>query len=49
MMQDKEVSVKVLKTPAKWYGITYKEDLEEFKTSIKNMKDLEIYPKHLYN
>ena len=27
MMQDNSISVKVLKTPEKWYGITYKEDL----------------------
>ncbi len=48
MMKEKEISLKVLKTPATWYGITYKEDLKEFKQAIEKMKESGIYPKHLY-
>ena len=48
MVQDKQVELKVLKTTSKWYGITYKEDLEEFKIAIENMKKDQTYPKHLY-
>ncbi|MBQ9795996.1 MAG: nucleotidyltransferase [Clostridia bacterium] len=48
MMQDNSVTVKVLTTPEKWYGITYKEDLEEFKIAISNMKKQGVYPMHLY-
>ena len=49
MVSDGEVSLSVLKTSEKWYGITYKEDLEDFKIAIKNMKTSGRYPEHLYN
>lgn len=49
MIQEQEITLKVLQTPSKWYGITYKEDLEEFKLAIENMKKEGVYPQHLYN
>ncbi|MBQ8615033.1 MAG: nucleotidyltransferase [Clostridia bacterium] len=49
MVNDGEVDLKVLTTSAKWYGITYKDDLEEFKLAIQNMKKEKVYPIHLYN
>jgi len=49
MVNDGEAQLKVLSTPSKWYGITYKEDLAEFKQAIEKMKKNGIYPKHLYN
>lgn len=49
MMNDGEIKLCVEKTPAKWFGITYKEDLEEFKLAIDNMKTMGEYPRHLYN
>ncbi|MBE5734910.1 MAG: nucleotidyltransferase [Clostridiales bacterium] len=49
MVQEGEVVLKVEKTPAKWYGITYKEDLEDFKKAIDQMIADGVYPKHLYN
>lgn len=48
MVKDNEVNLLVEKTNEKWYGITYKEDLEEFKLAIQNMKKDGEYPKHLY-
>lgn len=48
MLQNKEVELVVETTCAKWYGITYKEDLENFKQAIINMKQNQVYPKHLY-
>ncbi|MGN0961907.1 MAG: NDP-sugar synthase [Christensenellales bacterium] len=48
MMRDGEIKLEVETTPAKWYGITYKEDLEEFKLAIENMKKEGVYPEHLY-
>lgn len=39
MLAGGEISVKVLETPSKWYGITYKDDLEDFKSAIKKKKD----------
>lgn len=48
MMGDGDIKLDVKETPSKWYGITYKEDLEEFKEAIVNMKRDGIYPEHLY-
>ena len=48
MMQDKEIKLLVKNTPAKWYGITYKEELEGFKQAISDMKKQGKYPIKLY-
>ena len=48
MIADGEVKLRVGTTNAKWYGITYKEDLAQFKQAIVNMKNKSMYPKHLY-
>jgi len=48
MIQDGEAEMVVRTTEAKWYGITYKEDLEQFKQAIADMKKEGTYPKHLY-
>ena len=48
MISDQEITMKVLNTPSRWYGITYKEDLEDFKKAIQKMKDKNVYPNHLY-
>lgn len=49
MVRDGEVKLAVKPTPAKWYGITYKEDLEDFKKAVEMMKKAGKYPEHLYN
>jgi NDP-sugar pyrophosphorylase family protein len=49
MVQDGEVRLIVESTPSKWYGITYKEDLEDFKVAVEKMKAEGQYPEHLYN
>ena len=38
-----EEKVKVLTTPDKWYGITYKEDLPEIKAAIKKFTQEGLY------
>lgn len=40
--------VSVLSTSAKWYGITYKEDLAEVKDAIKDMVEKGIYKNNLW-
>lgn len=49
MIADKEVKVALKSTPEKWYGITYKEDLDEFVAAIENMRKNGTYPLHLYS
>ena len=48
MMCEGEINLKVIQTPEKWYGITYKEDLQEFKEAVCKMIEDGVYPKHLY-
>lgn len=49
MMRENEIDLIIKQTPSKWYGITYKEDLEQFKQAIRDMHADGSYPKHLYN
>lgn len=46
---EKEWSVNVLPTTAKWYGITYKEDKEGVVEAIEQMISKGEYPKELWN
>lgn len=48
MVFDGSVKLHVLRTDAKWYGITYKEDLEDFQKAIASMRKNGEYPEHLY-
>ena len=43
------VEVDVLKTTARWYGITYKEDKEQLVKSIKDLVQNGTYPSNLWN
>ena len=42
------VNVKVIKTTSKWYGITYKEDLQLIKDEIKKLISYGVYPENLW-
>ena len=48
MIEDGNIVLRLEKTPAKWYGITYKEDLQTLKDAIQEMVKDGKYPKHLY-
>ena len=48
MLKNNEITLSVEETDAKWYGITYKEDLENFVQAIIDMKKQGKYPNHLY-
>ncbi len=41
--------VKVLKSDAKWYGVTYAEDKPVVTKAIKELKDQAVYPKQLWS
>ena len=49
LINNKISSVKVLKTTSKWFGITYKQDLDIVKSEIKNMKQKNQYPQNLWS
>ncbi len=48
MMKEKLVKVKVIKTTAKWHGITYKEDKEGLVKDIQNLIENKEYPEQLW-
>lgn len=49
LIKENKVSVKALQTTSRWFGITYKSDLEIVKTEIQNMKNAHLYPASLWN
>lgn len=49
LIEAKEVTVKVLATDEKWYGITYKEDKVSLVESIKKMIEEGKYPNNLWD
>ncbi|MEG0146764.1 MAG: nucleotidyltransferase, partial [Clostridia bacterium] len=40
--------VQVLPSDAKWYGVTYKEDMPELQAAIARMKLAGAYPERLW-
>ena len=49
LVNEGKVQVDVLSTNARWYGITYKEDKEEFCNKLKKMIDNKEYPNNLWD
>lgn len=45
---EKEATVKVLETSAKWFGVTYKEDKEAAQNELNNLIAGGAYPSHLW-
>ena len=48
-IKENKVSVKVLDTNEKWYGVTYKEDKKDLVEAIRKMIEEKKYPRNLWN
>ena len=48
MINDNKIKIKVVPTEEKWMGITYKEDLDNLKNYLKDLREKGIYPDKLY-
>lgn len=48
LIREGKATVEVLKTDAKWYGVTYQADMPQVQAAIANMKDAGIYPTELW-
>jgi len=48
LVQEGKAKVKVLRTPDKWYGVTYRADKEMVMASLQSMKDKGLYPEKLW-
>ncbi len=47
-IREEKFKCEVIKTDETWYGVTYKEDLENVRQSIKTLITNDIYPKNLW-
>lgn len=48
VIQSGEASVEVLKSDARWFGVTYKEDKAVVQENIEALKRANVYPKNLW-
>ncbi|MDO9542243.1 MAG: nucleotidyltransferase [Kiritimatiellia bacterium] len=48
LIKERKITLKVLDTPAKWLGVTYKEDKPEVAENIRQLINRKIYPTPLW-
>ena len=48
MLKDEVIDVEVVKTNANWFGVTFKEDREQVKNSLKKLAETGVYPNSLW-
>lgn len=48
LIKEGKARIKVLTSPDKWCGVTYKEDKEDVKNALEAMKDKGMYPEKLW-
>lgn len=49
LLQEKKISVKVLRSEDEWFGVTYKEDKEAVVNAVKGLIEKGMYPSVLYS
>ncbi len=49
ILKSGKATVEVLKSDAKWFGVTYKEDKEIVQNAIRELKTKNVYPKNLWD
>ena len=48
LIKEGKAVVTVLKSPDRWFGVTYKEDKEDVVMALQSMKDKGMYPKKFW-
>ena len=48
LIDDEGVTVRVLRSPDRWFGVTYKEDRQSVVDALQSMKDKGLYPEKLW-
>jgi hypothetical protein len=48
LLHEEKAAVKVLETPDKWYGVTYKEDKPQVMAALRALKEQGLYPQKLW-
>ena len=41
--------MQVLSSRDRWYGVTYRDDLEKVQAALKGLRDSGLYPENLWN
>ena len=49
LLKENRATVEVLRSSAKWYGVTYREDLEGVAAALQGMQEDGIYPEKLFS
>ena len=49
LIREGKAQVRVLDTDERWYGMTYKEDLEKVQSALTAMREKGVYPEKLWN
>ena len=49
LIHERKITMRVLATPEKWFGVTYKEDKPFVTAGIRHLIDHGVYPKKLWN
>ena len=48
LLEEKKLSVRVLQSKDKWFGVTYKEDKVDVVDAINNLIETGVYPNKLF-
>ncbi len=48
LIREGKATVEVLRTQAKWYGVTYRADMPKIQAAIEGYKEQGVYPDHLW-
>ena len=48
LIREGKASVKVLNTNEKWYGMTYREDIDDVRAALRRLRDEGVYPEELW-
>ena len=48
LLEEKKLSVRVLQSKDKWFGVTYKEDKVDVVNAINNLIETGVYPNKLF-
>lgn len=49
LIHERKITMRVLETPEKWFGVTYKEDKPFVAAGIRQLIETGVYPKKLWN
>ena len=48
LIREGKARVRVLETGERWYGVTYREDLDKVKAAMAEMRRNQVYPENLW-